>query len=140
MSILLPIRLCSNHAVCILGRTQLSVQSYLPLISNASLIVSSTPNHTPIQPVQFSSVTQLCPILCDPMDCSRPGLPVHHQLSELTQTHVHQAVTPSNYLILCCPLILRPSIIPAAGSFQMSQFFTSSDQILEFQIHLQAFQ
>ena len=39
--------------------------------------------------VQFSSVTQLCPTLCDPMDCSMPGFSVHHQLPELTQTHVH---------------------------------------------------
>ena len=38
---------------------------------------------------QFSSVTQLCPTLCDPMNCSMPGLPVHHQLPEFTQTHVH---------------------------------------------------
>ena len=40
--------------------------------------------------VQFSSVTQSCPTLCDPMDCSTPGLSVHHQLSEFTQTHAHQ--------------------------------------------------
>ena len=39
--------------------------------------------------VQFSSVAQLCPTLCDPMDCSTPGFPVHHQLPELTQIHVH---------------------------------------------------
>ena len=39
--------------------------------------------------IQFSSVTQLCPILCDPMNHSTPGLPVHHQLAESTQTHVH---------------------------------------------------
>ena len=39
--------------------------------------------------VQFSSVTQSCPTLCDPMNCSTPGLPVHHQLLEFTQTHVH---------------------------------------------------
>ena len=38
---------------------------------------------------QFSSVTQSCPTLCDPMDCSTPGLPVHHHLPEFTQTHVH---------------------------------------------------
>ena len=38
---------------------------------------------------QFSSVAQLCPALCDPMDCSTPGLPVHHRLLESTQTHVH---------------------------------------------------
>ena len=39
---------------------------------------------------QFSSFTQSCATLCDPMDCSTPGLPVHHQLLEFTQTHVHQ--------------------------------------------------
>ena len=38
---------------------------------------------------QFSSVTQSCPTLCDPMDCNMPGFPVHHKLPELTQTHVH---------------------------------------------------
>ena len=50
---------------------------------------------------QFSSVTQLCLTLCDPMDCSMPGLPVHHQLLELAQTHVHRvgdAVQPSHPL------------------------------------------
>ena len=40
--------------------------------------------------VQFSSVTQSCPTLCDPMNCSTPGLPVHHQLPEFTQTHIHR--------------------------------------------------
>ena len=51
--------------------------------------------------VQFSSVTQLCPNLCDPMDCSTPGLPVHHQLPESTQTCVHRvsdAIQPSHPL------------------------------------------
>ena len=51
--------------------------------------------------IQFSSVAQSCPTLCDPMDCSTPGLPVHHQLLELTQTHVHQvgdAIQPSHPL------------------------------------------
>ena len=43
-----------------------------------------------VDSVQFSSVTQLCPALCDPMHCSTPGFPVHHQLRELTQTHVHR--------------------------------------------------
>ena len=61
---------------------------------------------------QFSSVAQLCPTLCDPMDCSTPGLPVHHQLPEFTQAHVHWAVMPSNHLILCCPLLLPTSVIP----------------------------
>ena len=63
--------------------------------------------------VQFSSVAQLCPTLCDPIDCSMPGLPVHHQLPELTQlrsTDV-QSVMASNHLTLCRPLLLSPSII-----------------------------
>ena len=42
-----------------------------------------------LQSVQFSSVTQSCPTLCDPVNCSTPGLPVHHHLPEFTQTHVH---------------------------------------------------
>ena len=51
--------------------------------------------------IQFSSVTQSCPALCDPMDCSMPGLPVHHQLLEFTQTHAHRvsdAIQPSHSL------------------------------------------
>ena len=44
---------------------------------------------SPISSVQFSSAAQLCPTLCDPLNCSTPGLPVHHQLPEFTQTHVH---------------------------------------------------
>ena len=50
---------------------------------------------------QFSSVAQSCPTLCDPMDCSTPGLPVHHHLLEITQTHVHpvsDAIQPSHSL------------------------------------------
>ena len=62
-------------------------------------------------PVQFSSVAQSCLILCDPIDCSMPGFPVHHKLLELTQTHVHQVSDASNHLILCCPL-LPPSVFP----------------------------
>ena len=53
-----------------------------------------------------SSVTQLCPTVCEPMDCSTPGLPVHHQLPELAQTHVHQvsdAIQPSHPLLPASP-------------------------------------
>ena len=51
--------------------------------------------------VQFSSVAKSCPTPCDPMDCSTPGLPVHHQLPEFTQTHAHKvgdAIQPSHPL------------------------------------------
>ena len=66
--------------------------------------------------VQFSSVAQSCPTLCNSMNYSRPGLPVHHQLPESTQTHLH-SVMPSNHLILCRPLLLLPSIFPSIRVF-----------------------
>ena len=64
------------------------------------------------QSVQFSSVAQSCPTLCDPMNCSTPGLPVHHQLPEFTQTHVHQvsdAIQPSHPLSSPSPPAPNPS-------------------------------
>ena len=67
--------------------------------------------------VQFSSVTQSCTTLCNPMDCRTPGLPVHHQLPEFTQTHAHwvgDAVQPFHP---CCPLLLPPSIFPSISVF-----------------------
>ena len=67
--------------------------------------------------VQFSSVAQLCPTLCDPMNRSTPGLPVHHQLPEFTQTHVHRvgdAIQPSHP---CQPLLLLPPIPPSIRVF-----------------------
>ena len=105
------------------------------LSSNASL-------HKPVitkivlnfKSVQFSSVAQSCPALCDPMDCSTPGLPVHHQHPKFTQTHVHwvgDAIQPSHPL---------PS--PSFASFNLSQhqglfkWIRSSHQVakvLEFQ-------
>ena len=63
--------------------------------------------------VQFSSVTQSCPTLCDPMDCSTPGLSVHHQLPEFTQTNVHwvgDAIQPSH-----------PLLSPSSPAFNLSQ-------------------
>ena len=85
--------------------------------------------------VQFSSVTQLCPTLCNPMDCSTPGLPVHHQLPEFTQTHVHWVAdaieplsSPSDASSSVIPFSSRLQSFPASGSFQMSQLFASGDQ------------
>ena len=69
---------------------------------------------------QFSSVTQLCSTLWDPMDCSMPGFPVHHQLPEPAQTHVHRVgdtIQPSNHLIRCRPLLLLPSIFSSIRVF-----------------------
>ena len=78
--------------------------------------------------VQFSSVAQLCLTLCDPVNGSTPGLPVHHQLPESIQTHVHRvgdAIQPSHP---CCPFSSCPQSLPASGSFPMSQLFTSGGQ------------
>ena len=74
---------------------------------------STVGDHT----VQFSSVTQLCPTLCDPMNHSMPGLPIHHQLPEFTKTHVHRVMMPSSHLILCRPLFLLPPIPPSIRVF-----------------------
>ena len=71
---------------------------------------------------QFRSVTQSCPTLCDPMNPSTPGLPVHHQLPEFTQTHacrVGDAIQPSRPL--SSPSPPAPKSLPASGSFPMSQ-------------------
>ena len=108
--------------------------------------------------VQFSSVAQLCLTLCDPMDCSTPGLPIHHQLLELTQIHVHWVEPRSPVLEAdaltseppgkpICPLsqwchpTISSSVIrfssrfqsfPALAYFQMSLLFTSGGQSIEF--------
>ena len=63
--------------------------SFLPCLGSSCLVTVTGRLCHLITSVQFSSVTQLCLILCDPMDCTMPGLPVHHQLPEFTQTHVH---------------------------------------------------
>ena len=65
--------------------------------------------------VQFSR--SVVSTLCDPMNCSTPGLPVQHQLPEFTQTHVIESVMPSSHLILCRPLLLLPSIPPSIRVF-----------------------
>ena len=78
--------------------------------------------------VQFSSVTQSCPTLCDPMNHSTPGLPVHHQLTDITQSHVHRvsdAIQPSHRLI---PFSSCPQSLPASGSFPMRQLFSWGGQ------------
>ena len=73
--------------------------------------------------VQFSSAAQSCLTLCNPMNCSIPGLPVHHQLLEFTQTNVHPAISSSFIPFSSCPQSL-----PASESFPMSQLFTWGGQ------------
>ena len=82
--------------------TQGSNPSLLHLLHwQAGFFLPLEPLGKPTNVNRFSSVAQLCPSLCDPMDCSTPGLPVHHQLPEFTQTHVHRvgdAMRPSHPL------------------------------------------
>ena len=66
---------------------------------------------------QFSSVAQSCPTLCDTMNRSTPGLPVHHQLPEFTQTHVHRISDAISHLILYRPLLPLPPIPPSIRVF-----------------------
>ena len=72
---------------------------------------------------QFSSVAQSCLTLCNPMNRSMPGLPVHHQLPEFTQTHVHRVSDASVVPFSSCPQSL-----PASESFPMRQLFSWGDQ------------
>ena len=70
--------------------------------------------------VLFSSVTQSCPTLCNPMDCSTPGFPVHHQLPQLAQTHVGDVIQPSHSLVIPFPSCLQS--FSASRSFQWLSF------------------
>ena len=76
-------------------------------------IISGKKCHSPKNTnFQFSSVAQSCPTLCDAMNCSTPGLPVHHQLPEFTQTHIHRvsdAIQPSHPLSSPSPPAPNPS-------------------------------
>ena len=67
--------------------------------------------------IQFSSVAHSCPTLCDPMNCSMPGLLVHHQLQSPPKPMSIESVMPSNHLSLCHPLLLLPSIFTSVTVF-----------------------
>ena len=89
----------------------------------------------------FSSVAELCPTLCNPMDCSTPAFPVHHQLLELAQTHVHRVgdgIQPTHPLSFP-----SPSAFNLSQHQGLSQWVSSSHQmakVLEFQLQHQSFQ
>ena len=97
--------------------------------------------HQTFNSVQLSSVTQLCPTLCNPMDCSTPALPVHHQLPEFTQTHVHwvgDAIQPSHPLSSPSPPALNLS--QHQGLFQWFSSLHQVAKVLELQFQHQSFQ
>ena len=103
--------------------------------------ISATSVNKMITAGYFSSVAQSCLTLCNPMNCSTPGLPIHHQLPESTQTHVHwvgDAIQPSH-----------PLLFPSPPAFNLSQhqglfkWVSSSHQVakvLEFQLQHQSYQ
>ena len=91
--------------------------------------------------VQFSSVAQSCPTLCDPMNCSTPGLPVHHHLLEFTQTHVHRvsdAIQSSHPLSSPSPPVPNPS--QHQSLFQWVNSSHEVAKVLEFQLQHHSFQ
>ena len=94
-----------------------------------------TSMQTSLSSVQFSSVAQSCPTLCDPMNHSTPGLPVHHQLPEFTQTHLHwvsDAIQPSHPLSSPSPPAPNPS--QHQGLFQWVNSSYDMAKVLEFQL------
>ena len=99
------------------------------------------PLYITILRVQFSSITQSCLTVCDPMDRSTPGLPVHHQLPEFTQTHVHwvsDAIQPSHPLSSPSPPAL--SLSQHQGLFKRVSSSHQMAKALEFQLQHQSFQ
>ena len=94
-----------------------------------------------LKSVEFSSVTQSCLTLCDPMDCSTPGFPVHHQLLELTQTHVHHvsdAIQPSHSL--SSPFPPSFNLSQPQGLFKWVSSWYQVAEVLESQLQNQSFQ
>ena len=90
--------------------------------------------------IQFSSVAQSCPTLSDPMNQSTPGLPVHHQLLESTQTHVHwvgDAIQPSHPLLSSSPAL---NLSQHQGVFKWVSSLHQVAKVLEFQLQHQSFQ
>ena len=107
------------------GREWIHVRVWLsPFLHFPSETITSVISYQSV-----SSVAQSCPTLCNPMDCSTPGFPVHHQLPELAQTHVHRVsdaipTIPSTVI----PFSSCLQSFPASGSFPVSQFFASGGQ------------
>ena len=134
---LVPISSCSFHSLF------LSTLDFFP--SPLGLLASAPFKCLSLCPecysVQFSSLTRSCPTLCDPMDCSMPGLPVHHQLLEFTQTHVHRicdAIQPSHPLL--SPSSPSLNLSQDQGIFKWVSSLHQVAKVLEFQLQHQSFQ
>ena len=111
------------------------------LYTLSHLILSITERIGKNSSIQFSSITQSCPTLCNPMNHSMPGLPVHHQLPEFIQTHVHwvgDAIQPSHPLSSPSPPALNPS--QHQGLFKWVSSLHQVAKVLEFQFQHQSYQ
>ena len=89
---------------------------------------------------QFSSVAQLCPTLCDPMNHSTPGLPVHHQIRSLLKLTSIELVMPSSHLIIFRPLLLLTHIPPSISLFQWVSTSHEVAKVLELQLQHRSLQ
>ena len=150
-------RQCMNFAITPVNSNGISVSSYLP-VEQGRACWQRLPLGKEIEQlgdqeggwlfitclwysVQFSSVTQSCTTLCDPMDCSTPGLPVHHQLLEFTQTLVHwvgDAIKPSHPL--SSPSPPTSNLSQHQGLFKWVSSSHQVAKVLEFQLQHQSFQ
>ena len=141
-TIILGLRLISVSASMInstvgreYGESCTGSSGFLPETTHITATHTSLINQTWHLSVQFSSVTQSCLTLCDPMNRSTPGLPVHHQLPEFTQTHVHQvgdAIQPSHPLSSPSPPAPNPS--QHQSLFQWVNSSHEVAKVLEFQL------
>ena len=132
----------------ILGTRILDCMVAVPISRGSSqhrspaLLADSLPSEPPGKPlVQFSAVAQSCPTLCNPMNHSMPGLPVHHQHPEFTQTHGHwfgDAIQPSHPLSSPSPPALSP--FQHQGVFQWVKSSREMAKVLELQLQHQSFQ
>ena len=128
---LLP-SLCSQVCSLCLGLHCCSANRFI-----STIFLDSIYRHS----VQFSSVAQSCPTRCEPMNCSMPGLPVHHHLLEFTQTHVHRvndAIQPSHPLSF--PSLPAPNPSQHQHLFQWVNSLHEVAKVLEFELQHQSFQ
>ena len=127
---------CCNFQIYIIINFRHHAVHYIPqeLSYNWKSVPLTTFTHF-THPQPLSSVSQLCPTLCDPMNRSTPGLPVHHQLPEFTQTHAHwvgDAIQPSHPLSSPCPPAPNPSQHQSLFQWVNSSYEVA--KVLEFQL------
>ena len=134
-STVLLVHILPVYIICSFTLSSIKSHPFSRHISNTGPIQNSS-FHIPVTiSVQFSSVAQSCPTLCDPVNRSTPGLPVHHQLPEFTQTHVHRvsdAIQPSHPLSSPFPLAPNPS--QHQSLFQWVNSSHEVAKVLEYQL------